>query len=199
MRLAILLFTASLVIIAADGDPAKGKELFRACSGCHNTDSDARKMGPSLRTLYGKVMLRNGKRANDQNVRALILDGYNGMPPYRNTFREEEMDDLVAYLRTLKGKPSATPAPSADNPTSLGRDLFVAHCGRCHGEGPPSETKPGGSLKGLFGREKLSNGEAVSDTNAIALLEEGHGGMTSTSRWLDAAALKAVLVYLRSL
>ena len=85
----------------AAGDPVKGKELFKTCLGCHNVDSDQRKMGPSLRTLFGKVTLRNGKRATEENVRALVMDGYNQMPPFRNFLTEEQADDLMAYLHTL--------------------------------------------------------------------------------------------------
>ena len=63
-------------------DPAKGKELFQTCAGCHNYTSDEKKFGPSLRTLFGRVTLRNGKPASDANVRAIILDGYDRMPSF---------------------------------------------------------------------------------------------------------------------
>ena len=54
--------------------------MFQSCASCHNVLTDARKSGPSLRTLYGKVRLINGKRTTDDNVLNLILEGYNGMP-----------------------------------------------------------------------------------------------------------------------
>ena len=58
-----LLIIFVLSVAVAEGDAAKGKELFQTCAGCHNTANDDRKMGPSLRTLFGKVTLRNGKHA----------------------------------------------------------------------------------------------------------------------------------------
>ena len=94
----------------AAGDVAKGKEVFRSCSGCHNVDNDQRKMGPSLRTLYGKVLLINGKRTNEENVRSLVLDGYNGMPAFRSFLTDEQVNDLMAYLTTLNGKVASAPA-----------------------------------------------------------------------------------------
>jgi mono/diheme cytochrome c family protein len=126
------------------------------------------------------------------------LDGYNSMPSYRYVFREAELDDLMAYLKTLNAKPVLPAAPAPGDDVSLGRDLFRAHCGRCHGS-DSGESKTGGTLKGLFSKEKLSSGEAVSEKNVIALLEDGHGGMSSTARYLDRGSLKAVLAFVRSL
>ena len=76
----------------AAGNATKGKELFRTCSGCHNTANDQKKTGPSLRSLFGKVTLRNGKRADDGNVREIVRDGFNGMPSFGYSFRPAEMD-----------------------------------------------------------------------------------------------------------
>jgi cytochrome c len=108
----------------AQGDAARGKELFQTCAGCHNVTSDVRKMGPSLRSLFGRVTLRNGRHADDESVRAIVLDGYNGMPPFRYSFRPAEIDDLMAYLHTLTGKPAAAETPSE------GAAYFKAWCAR---------------------------------------------------------------------
>ena len=70
-----LLLILALWAALADGDAAKGKVLFQSCAGCHNTASDDRKMGPSLRTLFGKVTLRNGKHVDDANVREIVVEG----------------------------------------------------------------------------------------------------------------------------
>ena len=84
---------------------ARGRDVFRACGGCHNVLTDARRAGPSLRTLFGKVRLINGKRALEQNVRDLVTEGYNGMPSYKNLLRPQDWEDLMAYLKTLRGRP----------------------------------------------------------------------------------------------
>src|ERR1700754_4351039 len=108
MRRGIAIFAIVFLVPTAfaAGDAAKGKELFVTCAGCHNIDSDRRKMAPSLRSLFGKVTLRNGKRATEENVRAIVLDGYNSMPPFRNNLTAEQADDLMAFLLTLKAKPA---------------------------------------------------------------------------------------------
>ena len=78
-----------------------------------------------MRSLFGKVTLRNGKRATEENVRAIVLDGYNGMPPFRYNLTAEQADDLMAFLLTLKAKPEEV-ATSGDAP------LFKAYCASCH-------------------------------------------------------------------
>src|SRR3954454_16803721 len=95
----------ALMLMLMPGDPTRAKELFRSCSGCHNTETDERKMGPSLRSLFGKVTLRNGRRVDPENVRSIILEGFNGMPAFPYAFLDSELDALLAYLQTPKGKP----------------------------------------------------------------------------------------------
>ncbi len=157
-------------MLAAAGDPVKGKELFQSCSGCHNVANDQRKTGPSLRSLFGRVTLHNGNHADDENVRAIILDGYNGMPSFRYSFRPGEIDDLLAYLHTLTGRP-------AETKMSAGEQYFRAYCARCH------ET----NLRGTFTDE------------SVGPVEEGHHGAPPLKEWLDDASRKALYEYLKGI
>lgn len=91
----------SAALAAKKGDPAKGKEVFQQCMPCHNADSTEKKMGPGLKGLFSKEKLANGKKPTEQNVRAQIDDGGNGMPAYKDMLSDEEKDDLIAYLKTL--------------------------------------------------------------------------------------------------
>jgi cytochrome c2 len=85
----------------AAGDEAKGKETFEQCGACHNTDTDEKKMGPSLKGLYKKEKLNNGKKPTDANIKAIINKGGNGMPPYEELLSDEEKANVIAYLKTL--------------------------------------------------------------------------------------------------
>ena len=97
-----MLFTfASLAPAQKKGDAAKGKEVFEQCAVCHNTDTDEKKIGPSLKGLFKRTKLKNGKAVNDANVRAMINAGGNGMPSYSDMLSEEEKDNVIAYLKTL--------------------------------------------------------------------------------------------------
>jgi len=186
----ILILAAALECVAAlAADAVTGKQLFITCAGCHNIENDQRKMGPSLRALFGKVTLRNGKRATEENVREIVLDGYNGMPPFRTNLTPEQADDLMAYLLTLKGRP----AEAAGSPESL---AFQAYCMSCHN--PALRGERGPDLRGLFQREKLSSGDPVNEKNVRAIIDEGHAKAPAYKEWVDEPTRQRILDYLKS-
>ncbi len=101
---AILLTGLSGVLLPAarGGDSAKGKSTFEDnCAVCHNVANDEKKMGPSLKGLFKRPTLKNGKKVTDANVLAVINAGGNGMPAYADMLNDEEKADVVAYLKTL--------------------------------------------------------------------------------------------------
>ena len=69
------------------GDAAKGKAVFEQCSGCHSADSTETVVGPGLKGLFKHDKLKNGKPVNEANVRAMINEGGNGMPPFGDACR----------------------------------------------------------------------------------------------------------------
>src|SRR3954470_21560982 len=86
---------------AGGGDSAKGKDVFEQCSVCHNADTDEKKIGPSLKGLFKRDKLVNGKKVNEANVRDMINTGGNGMPAYADMLSKDDKDNVVAYLKTL--------------------------------------------------------------------------------------------------
>jgi cytochrome c len=91
-------------LMAADkkeGDATKGKDVFEQCGVCHNTDNDEKKIGPSLKGLYKHDKLKSGKKVTDENVKATINAGGNGMPSYADLLSEAEKTNVIAYLKTL--------------------------------------------------------------------------------------------------
>ena len=85
---------------------SQGKQIFaQTCLPCHNVDTDARKMGPSLKGLYKHAKLENGQKVTDQTVRAQIATGGKQMPHYAEgpnpILSPAEMNDVLAYLKTL--------------------------------------------------------------------------------------------------
>lgn len=108
MKVNLMLTAAFAVLLAGsvraadkEGEVAKGKEVFEQCSVCHNVDSDEKKMGPSLKGLFKKAKLKNGKPVNADNVRTVINNGGNGMPAYQDMLSDQEKTDLIAYLKTV--------------------------------------------------------------------------------------------------
>jgi cytochrome c len=107
MRSIVCCIGAALVLALAcagaqkKGDVARGKVVFEACAPCHNTDSDARRQGPALRGLFKHAKLENGQKVTEESVRAQVSTGGKQMPHYDGILSAQEMDDLVAYLKTL--------------------------------------------------------------------------------------------------
>ncbi len=83
------------------GDAAKGKEVFEQCGVCHNADTDEKKIGPSLKGLFKRAKLKNGKPVTEANVLAVVNAGGGGMPAYADTLSDEEKKNLIAYLKTI--------------------------------------------------------------------------------------------------
>lgn len=98
---ALAIASCSAVLAQKKGDPDKGKEVFQQCGVCHNADSTDKKMGPGLKGLFSKEKMNNGKKPTEENVRAQIDEGGNGMPAYKEMLSDEDKDDLIAYLKTL--------------------------------------------------------------------------------------------------
>ncbi len=97
-----------------------GEELFvaNACNTCHRPDSSAR--APILNGVYGrKVRLSDGTTvtADDAYIResilapqAKIVFGYQPiMPTFKGVISEEELMQLIDYVKKLPAAPAGTP------------------------------------------------------------------------------------------
>jgi quinohemoprotein ethanol dehydrogenase len=79
------------------------RELFaRNCAACHGPSGEGRQVG----TLQVPT-LRAGRAAEDPDARLLaqIHDGGKGMPPFKFTLTDEQIQDLLRFVREeLQGK-----------------------------------------------------------------------------------------------
>jgi len=101
------------------GTPVEnGERLFTdlVCITCHKTDSTGR--GPSLVGVFGStVELADGRtvvadenyfRESIMNSQAKVVKGYQPiMPPFQGLVSEENLLQLIAYIKTLKPEPPA--------------------------------------------------------------------------------------------
>jgi cytochrome c oxidase subunit 2 len=110
--------------VASDRPQSLGEKLFTQfrCHNCHQEDANAR--CPSLKGLFGrKVALADGRTVTvDENyLRESILQpmakvaaGFQPvMPSYQGQLNEEQVQQLVAYLKTLSAS-SANREPTDD-------------------------------------------------------------------------------------
>src|SRR5438105_3341227 len=94
-----------------------GETMFQqlGCSTCHRTDTQGR--GPNLTGLYGKkVMLADGRTvvADENYIResilvpgAKVVSGFQPvMPVFQGLVTEEQLNSLIAYVKSLNQAPS---------------------------------------------------------------------------------------------
>src|SRR5579863_3577820 len=103
---------------------SSGSELFQTlgCPTCHRTDSQGR--GPNLVGVFGKpVLLEDGRTviADENYVResimspaAKVVNGYKPiMPVFQGLVTDEQLNSLVAYVKSLSQPPAGTQSAAA--------------------------------------------------------------------------------------
>lgn len=79
-----------------------GEDLFRKnCTFCHHHDQAEKKIGPGLKGIFNRAKLTSsGWAMSEENLRKQIKTPYAEMPPF-DTLSDQEVTDLVAYLKRL--------------------------------------------------------------------------------------------------
>jgi virginiamycin B lyase len=86
---------------AAQSGPARGEEIyFYKCWMCHN--EVAQGGAPKLVGLYKRATLVSGNPVNDDTVRNQIRNGSANMPAYKYVLSEDDLNDLMNWLRDEK-------------------------------------------------------------------------------------------------
>jgi cytochrome c oxidase subunit 2 len=112
---------------------SSGEQLFQtlACANCHHLDSPGR--CPNLRNLFGsQVELTDGTKvtADEAYIRESILNpsakivaGYqNIMPTFQGLVTEENVLQLIEYVKSLTPKPNPAPEPSGAKAKAMVRE-----------------------------------------------------------------------------
>jgi len=77
----------------------KGEDVYEQCSGCHSIDTGEKKVGPSLKGLFKKQKLLDGRPATEKNIRLVIRRGIDGMPAFEAILSADQLDLLIAFLK----------------------------------------------------------------------------------------------------
>jgi mono/diheme cytochrome c family protein len=96
--------TTNNLMAGAAGDAAKGKEVYEGnmCATCHNITGEEGGVGPTLKGVFKRKTLRNGKPVNDANVMSQINEGGGGMPPYGGSLSADDKANILAFLHSLQ-------------------------------------------------------------------------------------------------
>ena len=102
-----------LVLVAAGSAQAPGADAaaqagavhFRDnCVRCHGANLEGSKKGPAL------AEIRTKKRWTEERITNRILNGEGKMPPFRDSLSNDQIQQLIAYLRA-ENRPVPPPAP----------------------------------------------------------------------------------------
>ena len=82
---------------------ARGKEIFQQkCSTCHFDTSDAKKIGPGLKGLSKRgTFTVNNNKVTDETLKTWIENGDTLMPPFKDVIDDNQIKDVIAYVKTL--------------------------------------------------------------------------------------------------
>jgi mono/diheme cytochrome c family protein len=85
------------------GDPAKGEAVFKDknCTVCHWPDKETKRIGPGLKGLFTHKKMWDDSPFSEKAVRDMILKGGGKMTGFEDQLTPKELDNLVAYLKTL--------------------------------------------------------------------------------------------------
>ncbi len=103
-RAAMVCVMGAWWIISGCGSAQHGEELFELhCSECHEqANPDLKKQPPKLEGLFRSKTLPSGAPATDEQVRKTIVEGLGTMPAFDQRLSENDVNDLIQYLHTLK-------------------------------------------------------------------------------------------------
>jgi mono/diheme cytochrome c family protein len=108
----LILFSVSFLFVAgleaqltsvASGDPTKGKILYATnCLICHGERGKGDGViGASLRPPPADLTAPQTKAKSDKDLRVVILDGRGAMPAWKNRLKEQDVQNVLAYIRSL--------------------------------------------------------------------------------------------------
>ena len=146
------------VIKINQANAKKGKTLFLQCSGCHGLNGEGKiGLGPRLNSDTFLAA------ATDDFLRKTIAEGRSmtSMIPWKMAMKPNQIDAVIAYLRTINNIPPVTLDEKAlKGDFQKGSKLFNTICYGCHGVkgGGYSETSNGTGIgrKGFL--DSVSNG-----------------------------------------
>ncbi|MDM8350712.1 cytochrome c oxidase subunit II [Pseudomonas sp. sp1636] len=194
-----------------------GRQLAQShgCQACHSLDGSA-SLGPSWKGLYGRTeQLADGSSVQVDEAyliesiltpKAKLVQGYPPvMVPY--TFNQDELDALLALIKSLSGVPPDEP-PVTDADLALqGQRLAESHgCLACHSvDGKPGV---GPTWRGLYGKtQNLADGTPVRVDEAYlqaairdpgAVIAKGFAPLMPTFELAD-DELNALIAFIKSI
>jgi cytochrome c6 len=103
--LSVVILTASP---AATQDSSTGAGIYKSkCVTCHGQDGSGTAVGKSLKVL--DLRSAEVQSRSDAELTQVISDGKDNMPGFKGTITDDEIQAVLAHVRTLAAKSGSAP------------------------------------------------------------------------------------------
>ncbi|OGR81821.1 MAG: hypothetical protein A2636_04135 [Elusimicrobia bacterium RIFCSPHIGHO2_01_FULL_64_10] len=200
-------------VLAAEPANGEGQKIYDAkCASCHGKDA---KGNPNMAKIFKvetsalDLTWEGSSGKEDAELKAVISKGKNKMPAYEKQIKPEQIDALLAYVRSLApvkesaGGETAGPGEGAAAPvvSEAAKAQYAKSCASCHGkagEGSPAMAKVfkvDPALLNMVDSDTL----AKSDAELIKITQDGLNKMPGYQGKLSDDLIAEVIGYLRSM
>ncbi|MFA6093792.1 MAG: c-type cytochrome [Elusimicrobiota bacterium] len=190
----LAVFPIASVGTVSSADKESGKKIYDAkCAACHGKDGKGNAgLAKAMKLDAKKLDLLGAPAESDAELAQATKNGRGKMPAFKDKLKSLEIDDIVAYVRSLapavgkesavQGEPAAPAAPAAGSASAdLGsaRKTYAAKCASCHGkEGKGNAALAKGLKLDPKSLDMTSEGTAKkSDGELIGVVKKGEGKM----------------------
>jgi mono/diheme cytochrome c family protein len=99
----LALLSAATGARAGRPDDSPGKKVFGAnCVACHGEDGSGTPTGLSL--MAPDLRSDQVQKLTDDDLKKQVSEGKNNMPPFKDTLSADDIQAVVAYVRTFAKK-----------------------------------------------------------------------------------------------
>jgi mono/diheme cytochrome c family protein len=99
----LMFFVVSIARANPAPDAAADSATFRAkCAMCHGPDGSGSEVGKTMHVP--DLRSPEVQKLPDTQLAQIISDGKGGMPPFKNSFSQDQVHSLVAHIRSLRAK-----------------------------------------------------------------------------------------------
>lgn len=96
-RMAVVLAILALILVPVVTFAADGAAVYKAkCASCHGPD------GAGQTSIGKSLKIKDLKEANAADVKSTVENGKGKMPAYKSKLAADELDAVVAYVKSLK-------------------------------------------------------------------------------------------------
>ena len=182
------------------GSESKGRRTFTGvCAQCHGAAGVGR-IAPAIGNRDFLLV------ASDDFIKETAAYGRSGTGMKGNlkgqagtaSLDDQQLNNVVAYLRSLQDEPQLPSVSLTQGDISLGRENFGRLCAQCHGPAGSGGKGPGIGREGFLGQVPdgfilgtVANGRTGTEMKGFTL---GAGGLAE----LDGHDIRSIVAYLRS-